>query len=465
MKRDDYFLGDAGEFSRMFEITGVSSLGTSSAELRIRDGCSGDTSEGGLGADNATEKVIDGQSYFFNVSGGSSDPNIGVSWGGSANEEADTNDATLNADPGTYITVFPVLKTKLNDEGVALFEDVTIAGLDGGVAYLLDLPTGAVGVSVVGGANNASTATLTANTTEDSESTQTLTATLGTLTLTNVTGAVTRVGRTSSGGAFYMFNYTHTGGVGSLQIRMSSSAGVAITDPGVLLVEEEDDDGNVGSVLFEADWDDSNDETDVSSPTISYTASATSNSGTRESDTDVTRYVSRWGTWIERDSEDQARVMIKYPDEEVTAVVAVLGEGADVSLAGGVSGGSVKSAVPIKTSIAKLDREVTSSDRSNRNLILVGGPVVNSLVAELAAAGKTWTTDQYRSEGEGTAILNLVEDAFASGRSALVVAGHSAADSRLVAGVLQNFDGHASELDGRNLAVWKNGVISSSLSS
>jgi hypothetical protein len=426
---------------------------------------SGDTIEIDLGADNATEKVIDGQSYFFNVSGGSSDPNIGVSWGGSANEEADTNDATLNADPGTYITVFPVLKTKLNDEGVALFEDVTIAGLDGGVAYLLDLPTGAVGVSVVGGANNASTATLTANTTEDSESTQTLTATLGTLTLTNVTGAVTRVGRTSSGGAFYMFNYTHTGGVGSLQIRMSSSAGVAITDPGVLLVEEEDDDGNVGSVLFEADWDDSNDETDVSSPTISYTASASSFSGTRESDTDVTRYVSRWGTWIERDSEDQARVMIKYPDEEVTAVVAVLGEGADVSLAGGVSGGSVKSAVPIKTSIAKLDREVTSSDRSNRNLILVGGPVVNSLVAELAAAGKTWTTDQYRSEGEGTAILNLVEDAFASGRSALVVAGHSAADSRLVAGVLQNFDGHASELDGRNLAVWKNGVISSSLSS
>jgi hypothetical protein len=455
--RDDYFVADAGEFSRMFEITGVSSMGTANSELRIRDVFSGDTTEIALGTDDAAEKVIDGQSYFFNLTGTTSAPVISVTWGDGADQNRDAADPTGTlSDPGDFITVYPVLKTKMNDEGVALQENVTLAGLTDG-AYLINLPTGTIGVFLSG---TAAGINVTANTTEKSEASA----------ITNVVGdnqLVTgetysfRLGKTSTGGANYNVAYTDAGATGTLVIGPANAAGASISEPVVLLVEEENDDGNVGSVAFSTSWDDTNDETDVGAPIISSINGASSNSGTRESDTDVTRYVSRWGTWIERDTEDQARVTVKYPDEEVTAALVVLANDATATIGGGSAGQSIKSAVPIKTSIAKLDREVTASDRSNKHLVLVGGPVVNSLVGELASSGKTWTADQYRAQGAGTAVLNLVESAFTPGRSALVVAGYGAADTRTVASVLQNFDAHESALMGKNLVVWKNGVVTS----
>jgi len=107
--------------------------------------------------------------------------------------------------------------------------------------------------------------------------------------------------------------------------------------------------------------------------------------------------------------------------------------------------------------LGKLDTEVTSADKSTKNLILVGGPAVNTLVKELGDAGKTQTRDWYVSQGEGTAIVDLVADAFASGKSALVVAGYSAADTRAATSMLQNYDAYTWVGD---RAVVKNGVIS-----
>jgi hypothetical protein len=102
-------------------------------------------------------------------------------------------------------------------------------------------------------------------------------------------------------------------------------------------------------------------------------------------------------------------------------------------------GGTTSTSVPITTSISKVDSEVTSADKSTKHLILVGGPVVNTLVGELATADKTKATDWYVEQGAGTALIDLVADAFADGKYALVVAGHSAADTRKAAGVLQDY--------------------------
>jgi len=96
--------------------------------------------------------------------------------------------------------------------------------------------------------------------------------------------------------------------------------------------------------------------------------------------------------------------------------------------------------VPVTTALGKLDTEVTTSDKQTKNLILVGGPAVNSLVAELGNAGKHMTLEEYRAEGEGFAIIDYIEDAFATGKAALVVAGHSAEDTRTAANILQNYD-------------------------
>jgi hypothetical protein len=456
--RDDFFVVDAGEFSRIFEVTGVSSLGTSDSEVRIRDVFSGDTMEVDLGADNAVEKVIDGQSYFFNVSGTTNNPVISVGWGTGADLNRDAADPTFggiaasaSADPGSFITVFPKLKTKLNDEGVAFEEQVNLTGLDQGVAYSINLPTGTITVT---SSSDASSALVAANTTEDSEPTV-LTQTVGTnLTVSPTNPIAVRVGRTANGGANYRLSWTDAGTDGSLTIDPATAAGAAVTEPRVTLVEEEDDDGNVGAVSFAATWDDSDDESGVGAPVITWSNNAASNSGTKESDTDITQSVSRWGTWIERDSSDQARVSVWYPDEEVSAAVVVLDNDATASVGGGASG-SVRSATPIKTSLGKLDVDVTSGDRNSKSFILVGGPAVNDLVAELGTAGKTWDRAGYVAQGEGTALIDYVANAFTNGRAALVVAGYSAADTRVATSWLQDFDAH--DLTGARV-VLKNGV-------
>jgi len=109
--------------------------------------------------------------------------------------------------------------------------------------------------------------------------------------------------------------------------------------------------------------------------------------------------------------------------------------------------------------VVKADREVTTADKSNNNLILIGGPASNTLVAELAAAGKTWTLQQWLDGTKtNTAIIQLVDNAFSSGKSALIVAGYASLDTRVASSILQNWDSHRSEFNGKYLVVYKNGV-------
>ncbi len=72
-------------------------------------------------------------------------------------------------------------------------------------------------------------------------------------------------------------------------------------------------------------------------------------------------------------------------------------------------------AVKLTAPIAKLDSEV-SLDTADKNLILVGGPVVNALTKELVDAGKV------AIDNESPAMLVAVPDA-ANGNDVLVVAG------------------------------------------
>jgi S-layer protein (TIGR01564 family) len=104
--------------------------------------------------------------------------------------------------------------------------------------------------------------------------------------------------------------------------------------------------------------------------------------------------------------------------------------------------GTYKTYAPLSLPVAKLASEVTPADKANANIVLVGGPCANSLVQALVDAGKldasmtcaggtpgpAWTP--------GAAYVKVVEDAFATGRVALVVAGTNAADTRLATSLL-----------------------------
>ncbi len=92
----------------------------------------------------------------------------------------------------------------------------------------------------------------------------------------------------------------------------------------------------------------------------------------------------------------------------------------------------------VTSAVAKLDTEVTSAEKQ-KNLVLVGGPCVNKLTAE--ALGKTYPACGASSGiAENTALVQAVDDAFATGKVALVVAGWEADNTRLATSVLQNYE-------------------------
>ncbi|MCD6496478.1 MAG: S-layer protein [Candidatus Aenigmarchaeota archaeon] len=142
-------------------------------------------------------------------------------------------------------------------------------------------------------------------------------------------------------------------------------------------------------------------------------------------DEDIKSGLTKAGTYVVRDytnSEDDV-VKLYIPDEPVPVSVAF---GADPTFGSTseVAAGTVEQAVQIKNSISKMESEV-STDSLNRDLVLLGGPCANGLVAELLEMSKTNPdcatefTAEYPTEG----VIKVVDDAWSSGHKALIVAG------------------------------------------
>ncbi len=134
------------------------------------------------------------------------------------------------------------------------------------------------------------------------------------------------------------------------------------------------------------------------------------------------------------DDTDADDVRLYMPDDQVTYDVYVMKAGVSpptMSLTGTTVSQTVSVEAPsLGNGIAKLDSVTTAADKEAKNLILVGGPAANKLVEELATAGKTPNMAYWMSDLQGKYILQAVEDAFATGKTAIVVAGWEAADTQ-----------------------------------
>jgi hypothetical protein len=142
-------------------------------------------------------------------------------------------------------------------------------------------------------------------------------------------------------------------------------------------------------------------------------------------------YYSQFGTRVVHDTGgDQDKVTIYYPGEEAHANVFVNSETAVVSEGGG--SGTYEEVQRIEVGAAVLDSEVGSL--TAQNTIVVGGPCVNSLAAELMG------NPAQCAEGfeMGKAMIKLFEHD--NGNVAMLVAGYSAMDSRRAARVVANYE-------------------------
>jgi len=157
-----------------------------------------------------------------------------------------------------------------------------------------------------------------------------------------------------------------------------------------------------------------------------------------DSDTNYKDGYTRWGTHVEYNfpTSSQSYVTLETPISEATA---------DVYIASGVtstsaSGGEVGGLVQVEVGSAVLDSEVI--DWTATNIIVVGGPCVNTVAAELM--GVTDPAKCAVDFEEGKAKIKLFEDE----NVALLVAGYSADDTRRACTVMKNYKEYAADLVG-----------------
>ncbi|MDY6788881.1 MAG: S-layer protein, partial [Candidatus Nanohaloarchaea archaeon] len=214
--------------------------------------------------------------------------------------------------------------------------------------------------------------------------------------------------------------------------------------PSIFLIEEEDNRTTQEAYEVSGSWDSGNTEANVDQP--SFSTSGWRSTSSLDSDTSVTVGYDLFGTYSWYDSDNQGSVKLFYPAGQATAGVAVTDQDGSISTSAGGTGTAEVQTPAGWPDAAMLDSDI-SGDPST-NTILVGGPVVNSLVQDLADMNKTQEGSEY---SQGSAIIELIDNAW-NDNDALVVAGYSGSDTREAANALADMDMEADTIAGNDVS-------------
>jgi hypothetical protein len=215
------------------------------------------------------------------------------------------------------------------------------------------------------------------------------------------------------------------------QVTLYSEGGAAITlvssEPGNFTIDEADF-GSAGiqgltNMTFDIVTALSSGEVDTITVKNHSTALAGSGLIASDTDTDYSYGVSKAGTYVIRNS-DADTLDIYTPGAPTAVYVAV---GADPSFASGegAAAGTVDKAVQIKNSVSKMESEIADKTALDRDVILIGGPCANSLVAEALemSSSKPDCVSEFTALYPTEGVITVVNNVFTSGKKALVVAG------------------------------------------
>lgn len=222
-----------------------------------------------------------------------------------------------------------------------------------------------------------------------------------------------------------------------VECSVSPITSAATSTAGILIVEAADQTNADAKETIYFLTDDtagtSSDDITILAPVFS---SANAITGLALDDNDLTAYVDSFGTYVLRDvSGDQdADTLITVPQRQMYASVYVSSEDAETTTTSSTAGVTIQSVSGVD--VARLDTEVT--DKTAKPMILVGGPCVNDLVAELAADGD-FRYGCVDWPGSNFGIIEYAENAFGGSKAAIVLAGTTAADTRRACKVLKDF--------------------------
>lgn len=491
VQESEYVATNAGGFSHLWEVTGVDADGgdtsTKTAEGTIElEDVTGDSSVTVDVDETSTEdvfsgtEVIDGQTYNFRVD---SSDNVYVTWGAGS--------STSSGDTGSQTTVYPALDAD-SGSAVALTEDVEFAtptatsdsDTSGGHSFTLELPSTestdakTLTVETVDVDGDGTTTTNAGDTGRDLKVAGTV---VGTEAVGDDTGTLTE--EIQVGGVDYVITLDDTVGSGNdygLSVHVAATQDddqyddaqsataaeeetASFGDAAALAIEPENNAGHEEAYVVSPETDGGNSEVDVGDAgTILYTGNHNGDAGysatTLESDDSVKVGYDMFGAYTKQVTDNQGSLTLNMPDQQAVAGAAFTGAGGSLSMGGagqtevsvtytGVTNMDMMGQLP---DVGMTDQQVTQSTRQNSDLILVGGPAVNTLVSDLASQGETWTTQEWRTQHQGEALIQLVENAFSQGNHALIVAGHSADDTRAAARYISNYGAHQSTLKGKD---------------
>jgi len=436
--REEYVILNSGGFPRLFKFTDFtdetvnSGTITDKATITLTDQFTSEAltfelTETAADTDFVVgdDKYIDGQKYSMGFVGDTTDK-LYITWGATA-ASSDTAVPTV----GGRATLFPTLETKYGAK-VALANKAALGALplvENATALVFELPTGLVRLD-----DDATSAQYAVSTDGGTTWGTTTDIVAGTDVLANIT-----VGR-----VVYQFQVDSVAGgnsdIDNVKLFDLIDATNNVNSVGVLVVEEKDVNSAKNAVAVGAQTTDGYAKAEWSAPKFTDTA-FTPAAKSWKSDSYKTSYMDFWGTLAERNTQDQDKLSLYYPDEQVRAIVAV---GSAPVFTAGAAGQTVatQSIAPIKTMVGKLDTEflaLSAADQQAKNVISVGGPAVNRVTAALL--GKTFPA--YGADSgltANTALIKLVENAFSGSKVALVVAGWEAINTRAATSALQNFE-------------------------
>jgi hypothetical protein len=204
------------------------------------------------------------------------------------------------------------------------------------------------------------------------------------------------------------------------------------TTPGVMIIEGLDESQTRNIVQLKLDSDVSYNRVDII-PYPAFTGTTTTTPGV--SGTTQNQYMDKYGSYVLFDSSEPGTFSMSYPSNQAQALVGI---GVNPSLNTGTSTTVTTQAYhPVLTDVVRLDTEITQADEANSDLILVGGPCVNTLVTALYTAGKFQYNCQNWALAHGTGRIQIIPNGFGNGKTVVVVAGTDAADTDLVAQLVQ----------------------------
>ena len=149
---------------------------------------------------------------------------------------------------------------------------------------------------------------------------------------------------------------------------------------------------------------------------------------------------------IEQDTNSQGKLSATFPRSQTYATTLML-EKTSTGAGTTTTGGDSFNVIKVTADVARLDTELSATDKTNSDLIVVGGPCVNKVAADLlgktypACADETATTDADALSKTGipknAAIVKVFADKYATGKVAVLVAGWRAQDTDLAAQAVQ----------------------------